>query len=237
MLPGQRKEERRYDGADRASATAVLRGCPTDSFIASCGLGSRTQLQDGWVACICDKSAGCTGAGCLKQHGYSYWAREVCRDCYCDSVELSDFRNELTAFENASTNASTGRGRAPATEEPGRSAPATEEPGRSFSSSDGDSAAVVGVVCATVVVLALIAVAAGMQMRGQSGSATLTTEGKVAMNAVLAGDRVAHATPVYAVPMAGADNEEAAQYVVVGGHSQARVRTISNATCLNSSNV
>ena len=207
----------------RSTNASAAVGAATDSFIASCGLGSRTQLQDGWVACICDKSAECTGAG------YSYWAREVCRDCYCDSAELSDFRNELAAFESASASAGAGRGRAPA----------AEEPGRSSSSSDGDSAAVVvGVLCAVLVVLALIAVAAGMQMRSQSGSATLaSTEGKVAINAVLAGDRVGHANPVYAVPMAGADNGEAAQYVVVGDSGQSRVRTISNATYLNSSHV
>jgi hypothetical protein len=46
---------------------------------------SRTSLQDGWTACICDLGV-CSGTNCHFRDGLDFWTQGACSDCFCDAT-------------------------------------------------------------------------------------------------------------------------------------------------------
>jgi hypothetical protein len=54
---------------------------------ASCHM-SRTSIQPGWTACVCD-TGGCSGSGCNVNAAVAFWEQGECPDCVCDDAALT----------------------------------------------------------------------------------------------------------------------------------------------------
>lgn len=60
---------------------------------------SRTSLQDGWTACVCEEGV-CAGDACFDQDDISYWQQGTCTNCVCDTSATSILEESEGGVDN-----------------------------------------------------------------------------------------------------------------------------------------